>query len=568
MPGHRIRRRQPGLMNSYTGTLTRGAAAAAAGAGGMGAWNQYMNNINEGIAFANRANRTYFNAKEFVRNATRAAGRSKARTAGGRKPTRQSPGSQTGALTRYGMNYSKNMKTKGKKGWKGKLTIPYNKKKAKQYRRKMPFSIMQRYFLCPAGNLDTQNNVLSFAQDMFTSNPSVNAKHMSSVVLSLSVCENHLNPENYSIGKNLVPYDMNSYVGANTVLWEQNSTNTALETVQIPMQVNRFPVSAYSSRWMQPSTGEGHKFEMPSSVITGINLNLVFKAGGQPFPQILSVKIVRCNLPVAFRSGEWDSADGVVPAAVIQRELCNRGNFTSRLAFDTVWTKSIKLGACKANTKIPTVRLKKFIKCQYLRSTIRRVSTAGDQATLGSQALPSTYQSQDGYFNNLYVVISSKCVDDQYVATITRDVADAGLGDNQNTREELGTLSAIPPAQINAAGAAVNKLSCFFRYGGTMSVYRRVKESDSGINGGLNQTLANVQTLQDQIHELQQIVGAHQDDDSDCTSCHSDTDHESDASEEDCGSGHAAGASPPGDGHTHPNDLTAEEHDANCQHSH
>ena len=114
------------------------------------------------------------------------------------------------------------------------------------------------------------------------------------------------------------------------------------------------------------------------------------------------MKVVRCNLPVAFRSGEWASADGVVPAEVIQRELTNMGNFTSRLAFDTIWTKSIKLRGIKGgNQKIPTIRLKKFIKCQYLRSTIRRVSTAGDQATLGSQALPNTYESQDGYFNNL-----------------------------------------------------------------------------------------------------------------------------------------------------------------------
>ncbi len=95
--------------------------------------------------------------------------------------------------------------------------------------------------------------------------------------------------------------------------------------------------------------------------------------------------------------------------------------------------------------------------------------------------------------------------------------------------------------------------------------------------GGLAQTVQNVQSLQDQIHELQQLMGDHQivHDDHEAEnsdSCDEDTDHaitdceESDS--EDCGSGHAAGASPPGDGHTHPNSLTAEEHDANCQHSH
>jgi len=483
-------------------------------------------------------------------------------------PTKQKTKSMMPAAgyTAYGMNYSKNIKTKGKKGWKGKLTIPHSKKKKRQYNKKMKHTIMQRYFLTPAANLDS-NNILTFPQDMFTSNPSLDAKHMSAVVLKLSVCENHLDPHKYKIGKQLVPYSTSEFVGANTIVWENNSTNTALQSVQVPYQVNKFPVSGFASRWMEAPPGEARAFEMPSSVITGVNLNLVFKSGGQPFDQMLSVKIVRCNLPVAFKSGEWASADGVVPAEVIQRELCNRANFTSRLAFDTVWTKSLKLRGVKGgNQAIPTIRLKKFIKCQYLRSTIRRVSTAGDQATLGGQALPTTYESQDGYFNNLYVVITSKCLDDQYVATVTRDIETAsipGLAD-QNTREVMGALRAIPPTQLDGEGLAVNKQSCFFRYGGTFSVYRKVKEADTGITGGLNQTASQVQTLQDQIHELQAIVGAHQDDD--CTSCDEESDHDSD--DEDCGSGHQAGASPPQDGHTHPNDLTAEEHDANCQHSH
>lgn len=562
----------PGAEKLYmSSTMTKAGAAATARAAGT-SWAGYLSGINRGIDLARAANTTYFKARDFYRDA-KYAGQSKARAAGGTvggNSTRQSTANiHTGGFTKYGMNYSKNMKTKGKKGWKGKLIVPYNKKKTRQYKKKLPHQIMQRYFLTPPGNLDA-NGVLSFPQDMFTSNPSLDAKHMSSVVLKLSVCENHLNPHNYNIGKQLVPYSMGEYVGANTIVWENNSTNTALQTVQIPYQVNKFPVSGYASRWMKPTgTDADVAFEMPSSVITGVNLNLVFKSGGQPFDQTLCVKVVRCNLPVAFRSGEWASADGVVPAEVIQRELCNRGNFTSRLAFDTIWTKSIKLRGVKGgNQKIPTVRLKKFLKMQYLRSTIRRVSTAGDQATIGSQALPNTYESQDGYFNNLYVVVSSKCVDDQYVATVTRDLASAGLPglDDQNTREELGTLASIPPAQLNAAGVAVNKLTCFFRYGGQFSVYRRVKEADTGITGGLNQTASNVQSLQDQIHELQALIG--DGGNSDCTTCDdNEVVESSDDDDEDCGSGHDAGSTP-SDTHTHPNDMTAEEHAAECQHSH
>lgn len=546
-------------------TLTTVAGVGAGAAAGL-SYADYLQKIQDGIEFANKANQTYFKAREFVKNATgsRVPPMSKNRARGG-TASRQSTASI--GYTNYGMNYSKNIKTKGKKGWKGKLTIPYNKKKTRQYNKKLPHSIMQRYFLTPYGNLDT-NGILNYPQDMLKSNPSIDAKHMSVVVLSLSASENHLNPHHYNIGKQKVPYSTSDADenNRNAIIWENKTDNTELDPYTIPYQINKFPVSAYSSRWMTPTGGSDEvSYDVPTSVITGVNLNLVFKAGGQPFDQTLSVKIVRCTIPEPFKPGEWSSVNGVASKEVIQRELCNRSNFTSRLAFETIWTKSIKLRGVKGgNQKIPTVHLKKFIKTQYLRSNIRRVSTAGDQSTLGSMALPTTYESQEGYFNNLYVVISSKTLDDEYVATITRDVA-APSGTNQYTREELGALRSIPAPSINGTGYDSESQTCFFRFGGTFSIYRKVKETDTGITGGLSQTVQNVQSLQDQINELQAIVGAHGDD---CTSCEdSQSDTHSDSGS-DCGSGHQSGASPPSDGHTHPNNLTAEEHDSQCQHSH
>lgn len=504
-----------------TSTMTVPTRAATAAYASI-PWASYMNKINEGIKFARAANSTYFNAKKFYEDA-RGSNKAKGNST---HFSKQSKGNiHTGGYTSYGANYSKNVKTKGKKGWKGKLTVPHNKKKTKQYNKKLPHSIMQRYFLTPYGNLDS-NGILSYPQDMLKSNPSLDAKHMSVVVLNLSASENHLNPHRYNIGKQNVPYstadvDENN---RNAIIWENKTDNSELDPYTIPYQVNKFPVSAFSSRWMTPTGGSGTvEYEVPTSVITGVNLNLVFKAGGQPFDQVLSVKIVRCTVPEPFKPGEWGSVNGVASKEVIQRELCNRANFTSRLAFETIWTKSIKLRGIKGGAqKIPTVRLKKFIKMQYLRSNIRRVSTAGDQATLGSMALPTTYESQEGYFNNLYVVISSKTVDDQYVATVSRDLTGQPSGE-QYAREELGALRSIPAPAISATGYDNETVSCFFRFGGTFSIYRKVKECDSGITGGLNQTAQNVLSLQDQINELQAIVGAHQDDD--CTSCDEDSDH-------------------------------------------
>lgn len=502
----------------------------------------------------------------------------------GKRPSRQSDADMMprAGYTAYGMNYSKNIKTKGKRGWKGKLTIPHSRKKMKRYRRTMPYNIMQRYFLTNYENLDLNNQILSYPQDMLKVNPSVDAKHMSCLVLNIGATENHLDPNHYIIGKQLAPFSgaTGTQNDKNAVIWENNSDNTALIPFTIPYQVNKFPSSALGARGLAPIPPEGSQwpYKLPSTVLTGLNLNLVFK-GSRPFDQILSVKVVRCTLPEPINPGEWNTVNSTAPGEVIQRELCNRANFTSRLAFETIWTKSIKLRGIKGgNQKIPTVRCKKFIKMQYLRSYMRRISTAGDQATLGSQSLPNTYQVEDGLFNNLYVVCTAKTVDDEYVATLTDKAGPAGTGgDGTETR---GALRTIPPPDIAENGYESEKQTSSFRFGGTFSVYRRAKEVDTGIASSLeslqNQQQQSTQGLQDQLTQLQDqvsdltaLAAEHEtdcDSDTDCEETDSDSDDEE--SDSDCGTGHQAGASAPGDGHTHPNSLTAEEHAANCQHSH
>ncbi len=473
--------------------------------------------------------------------------------AGYRRYTKAYPSKGRGK-TNYGFNTSKNARTAGKKGLTGKLVIPRNIRKTSMYNKAYPRQLFQKYFLTPSENLDS-NGILRYPQDMLVSTPSLDSKHMSCVVMNLGCAENHLDSTKYKCTeKNLVPTG-STYIGANTILWENNTDNTALESKVIPYQINKFPTTAFPANIVGTPTFTT-EYKTPNTVINGINLNFVFKSAGTPFDQILSIKLVRCTLPEAIGAGAWHTINQTVPTEVVQRELCNRGQFTNRVAFQTLWTQSVKLPAVRSGSKkIPTIRVKKFVKCQYLRSQMRRVGTASNEATLGAQTLPRwTYE--DGFFNNLYVVITSKSVDDQYVTQVEQTIT----GSSPASVEVKSALRSVPGVPLVADGYASDINGCCFRYGGTLTIHRRAKAVDLGLG---QSTVNTMNSLQDQINELQQIIGEHQDDDSDCPSCEEVSDSESD-----CGSGHQAGASPPSDGHTHPNNLTAEEHDNQCQHSH
>jgi len=489
---------------SRVNTLSTIAAGAT---GGMSAakWSEYMSAINTGIDIANQANTTYYRAKDFYRNATQ-GGRTTGTRSTSKKYTKQTPSRQKG-IVNYGANYSKNIKTKGKKGWKGKLVIPTSSKKEARYKKIMPFGIMQKYFLTPYQNLDDENQTLSFPQDMLKLNPSVDSKHMACLVMNFSAADNHLDPNHYIIGKQRAPFqgatgDTND---KHSIIWENTSDNTALTPFTIPYQINKFPSSALGARYLRGlESGTQWPWIQPSTVLTGINLNLIFKAS-RPYDVILSCKLVRCTLPEPFNPGEWKTINSTAPGEVIQRELCNRAQFTSRLAFETIWTQAITLRGIKGgNQKIPTVTLKKFIKMQYLRSHMRRISTAGDQATIGSQSLPNSYQIEDGLFNNLYFVVTVKSKDDEYVATLNDKAGPPGSGgDGTETR---GALRTIPPPTIAEEGYESESQCISCRIGGTISVYRKAKEVDTGISSSISE-------LQNEVQQLKILAGINDDSD-------------------------------------------------------
>jgi hypothetical protein len=226
-----------------------------------------------------------------------------------------------------------------------------------------------------------------------------------------------------------------------------------------------------------------------------------------------------------------------------------------------LYTKTFLLPGINLNaTKPKQVFVKKQIKMNYLRSTCRRQSAATQSETLAGQWKPQFAIDETGaQFNNVYVRAMATCVTKNAKVNVLQGANNTSLG----TASKAYTI----PAVYNMADGAgpwpyTDVKNARFQYSGTIGVKHYCQEISRGFGNSEMTALGN---LQNQINQIQDAIAPHLSD-SDCTSCDEESVHSD--SDSDCGSGHQAGASPPGDGHTHPNNLTAEEHDANCQHSH
>ncbi len=473
--------------------------------------------------------------------------------------------------------------TKGNFGPKG--TIVVNKKRGRQLalqKKKFDQSTYTTAFIGSNPNLDAAGN-MGKLDERYTFN-SVDSNHSTGWVYNVGGTSNYWNPmEKGKIGNQVI-------LGSDTAhnnFYLINAANSDITPLDYMIKQQKLPETSTPF-----NTGElpvQHIYRTPNTILASVDLNLKFTAASAQ-ANLVTVQVVRATAPIPIVPGNLGHEETESPFSNDRAKfmLTNSINRCNGHYLQILYTKTFLLPGVNLNSRNPkSVYVKKNIKMNYLRSTCRRESSAAvddlDYTLGGEWKATFSIDESGAMFNNVYVKVLSRCVTKTAKCNMM-------VGDNDGA---LGTVSkAFTVPTLHNMDSSTGPFehttlkNARFRYGGTIGVKHYCQDISRGFG---DSTMSAVANLQSQIAALQAIANgedpdADTDADSECATQHSDDDNDGDhcdddsdecdhcsddnGGDEDCGSGHAAGASPPGDGHTHPNSLTAEEHDANCQHSH
>lgn len=217
-------------------------------------------------------------------------------------------------------------------------------------------------------------------------------------------------------------------------------------------------------------------------------------------PQKLSIKVVKYDngeetplFPGSMGDTQTDMEGHI-------RSLCNARTWTAR-GFKTLHAQTVSLPGLRAGTKQVFKTLSKRLTLNYLRSQYRKTYNATSMGTLGTQATPSFGLADDGFFNAVYIIVSSTLTTDTYVSTVEVEKN----ATNPETKETgIPQVASYPPTGLTADGFVTIGRGAQFGIQGTVTVHHRVKETQRAIG---HVTASQLQSLTDQIAELK-LLGA------------------------------------------------------------
>ncbi len=468
---------------------------------------------------------------------------------------------------------------RGNFGAKGVIVV--NKKRGRQLalqKKKFDQSTYTTAFIGSTPRLDAAGN-MGKLDERYTFN-SVDSEHSTGWVYNVGGTSNYWNPmEKGKIGNQTIL----STDTAHNNFYLVNADNTDIVNLDYMIKQQKLPETSTPF-----NTGElpvQHIYRTPNTILASVDLNLKFTAASVQ-ANLVTVQVVRATAPIPIVPGNLGHDETESPFSNDKAKfmLTNSINRCNGHYLQILYTKTFLLPGVNLNAKNPkSVYVRKKVKMNYLRSTCRRESSAAvddlDYKLGGEWKASFSIDETGAMFNNVYVKVLSRVVTKTAKANMMVGEADGALG----TVSKAYTVPTLHNMDSSTSPFEYTDLkNARFRYGGTIGVKHYCQEISRGFG---DSTMSAVANLQSQIAALQAIAnGEDPDADSTCTTEHSDDDNDGDhcdddsdecdhcsdddGGSEDCGSGHASGASPPGDGHTHPNSLTAEEHDANCQHSH
>lgn len=465
------------------------------------------------------------------------------------------------------------VKKPAKGGFGPKGVVVVNKKKGKQlYRQKKRFdqSTYTTAFIGSTPNLDAAGN-MGKLDERYTF-PSHDSQHCTGWVYNVGGVSNYWNPmEKGKIGnQTILATDT-----AHNNFYLINQDNSDVEHLDYMIKQQKLPETSTPF-----NTGElpvTHIYRTPNTILASVDLNLKFTAASVQ-DNLITIQVVRATAPIPIVPGNLGHDETESPFSNDRAKfmLTNSINKCNGHYLQILYTKTFLLKGVNLNAKHPATKyIRKKVKMNYLRSTCRRESSAAiddlDYKLGGEWKASFSIDESGAMFNNVYVKVLSRAVTKTAKANMQVGENDGALG----TVSKAYTVPTFHNMDSSTGPFEYTSMkNARFRYAGSIGISSYCAEISRSFGNSemsaISTLNSNIQQLQDQVNELQTLANDH--DDSDCTSCeesdHDDGSVDDGTDDEDCGSGHQAGASPPGDGHTHPNSLTAEEHDANCQHSH
>lgn len=388
--------------------------------------------------------------------------------------------------------------------------------KLKQMYKRYPQTLMQQYFITSATayeslNGDADGTVTNMDQIYSTS--SVSWENSSIMVMNVSATEMHWQPlttlapnNGFRTGTQLTNTASGSEIGIDTnlndaFLYVNDATNTSLESRITPFRQTGLAENALGSFAITGGTNPGIvQYMTPNSVLQGISWH--FKLTNPLIVPIkLSIKVVKYN------DGSSTLRPGSVGADDLERQdfvrtLTNACSWTDPQKFTTLHTESHTLPGLRSGTKLRVKKSTKFLSLNYLRTQYRKSYNSGNFATIGLQAKPSyTVADDQSMFNSVFIVVSAKCVDDQYIADVS---VETGTGSPEYL-EHMPQIATYPPIGIPATELAGKYKAiangCQFGIAGSVKVSHRVEAIRRSIGGEAVTAINNLQTQLDVLKD-------------------------------------------------------------------
>lgn len=453
--------------------------------------------------------------------------------------------------------------------------IVVNKKKGKLLRqqiRKFNEKTYSTYFIGSNVNMDANNNIGQL--DRRYTKPSIDEKHSTGYIFNVGTVPLHWNPQTYGkIGNQILEPNPPPLTYGQNPFYLINGTNTDLEQEEVMLKQSALPNTATPYE-----TGDIpviSVYTVPNTILAEINLNLSFTSASM-CDQLLTVQVIRNVSPEPVVPGHFSTtgANGGISNANMIKHLCNHRKNASGRFLEILYTYTTVLKGINLSAKSPKVHyVKKKIKCNYSRSTCRRVSSAAEGTLLGAQLKPHFEIDETGaMFNNCYVRAMATCIDNNVYLNKTVDGMPGGA--------DAGSMGAAP-YWINAPQSFDMKtmkdkgqtllVNARFRYGGTIGVKHYCKETSRGFGTAETQAFSDLQSqlndLQSQISDLAvDVTDAHDeiDDHLNDSDPHSDSPPAEDTDEEAYTHTHPSAFTDPAvgyDEHPHPG-TTTHTHDA------